>query len=45
VLGFGLLGFTSLAAVFGITVGVGVLFSFLLTPLLIGKAEESRVKT
>ncbi|MEJ2664851.1 MAG: hypothetical protein P8107_12575, partial [Spirochaetia bacterium] len=34
---FGLLGFTSLAGVFGLTVALGVLFSFLFTPILIGR--------
>ncbi|MBN1799476.1 MAG: MMPL family transporter [Spirochaetales bacterium] len=40
ILSFGMLGFTSLAAVFGLTVALGVLLSFLLTPILIGKKES-----
>jgi predicted exporter len=40
-LSFGMLGFTSLAGVFGLTVALGVFLSFLLTPLLIGKKDHS----
>lgn len=45
VLSFGLLAFTSFAGVFGITVAVGILISFILTPLVVKESPRNQYST